>query len=178
MTPSEFEIMYDVKHIFNYTLDETRCHVGRAPTLNSCVMLFGRESTRKVMRGALDTFIDFVKAKDKPNNAQRDTICWLVMSQFGSLKITEWLLFSMKAMSGQFGKFYNCLDPLDITTAVRSWAKECEAFRNEYRSEQVRKDREAERQFEVMSEAKRQEALKILERIEEKLKAKLKEKKS
>ena len=171
MTSFEFEIMYDVKHIFNYTLDEPRCHVGRAPTLNTCVNLFGRESTRKVMRGALDTFIDFVKCKDKPNNAQRDTICWLVMTQFGSLKITEWLLFTMKAMSGQFGKFYNTLDPLDITTAVRSWSRECETFRNEYRAEQVRKAREKEREEVVMTPEEREEALKILERIREKLKA-------
>lgn len=172
MTPSEFEIMYDVKHIFNYTLDETRCHVGRAPNLRDCQALFGRDVLRKVMRGALDTFIDFCKCKDKPNNAQRDTICWLCMTQYGSLKITEWLLFTMKAMSGQFGKFYNTLDPLDITTAVRAWSKECEAFRNEYRAEQVRKAREKEREEVVMTPEEREEALKILERIGEKLKAK------
>lgn len=171
MTQSEFETMYDVKHIFNYTLDETRCHVGRAPNLRDCQAFFGRDSLRKVMRGALDIFIDFVKCKDKPNNAQRDTICWLVMTQFGSLKITEWLLFIMKAMSGQFGKFYNTLDPLDITTAVRAWSKECETFRNEYRAEQVRKAREKEREEVVMTPEDREEALKILERIGEKLKA-------
>lgn len=164
--------MYDVKHIFTYTLDETRCHVGRAPNLRDCQALFGRASLLKVMRGTLDVFIDFVKCKDKPSNVQRDTICWLIMTHYGSLKITEWLLFIVKAMSGKFGKFYNTLDPLEITTAVRSWAKECDDFRNNYRAEQERKAREKEREEAVLTPEERENALKVLKRIGEKLKAK------
>lgn len=170
MNAQEFETLYDVKHIFNYTLDEARCHGGQAPTLRECQTLFGRDSLRKVMRGALDTFIDFIKAKDKPNNAQRDTICWLVMTQFGSLKITEWLLFAMKAMSGQFGKFYNTLDPLDITTAVRSWAKECETIRAELRASAEREQAQREREEQAATPIDREALMRHAEQIAERLK--------
>lgn len=169
MTQEDFLRLYDVRNIWNYTLDEGRCHNGTAPTIRDCVRDFGRETVRSVVRQHLDLFIDFLKAKDKPSNKQRDTIVWFVLSQFSGLKITEFQLYIIKAMSGAFGKFYNTLDPLDVTTSLRQWVKECEAIRNEYRAEQVRKVREKEREEAVMNQADREEALRIMERISEKL---------
>lgn len=171
MTQEDFLRLYDVRNIWNYTLDEGRCHNGTAPTIRECVQEFGRETVRHIVRQHLDLFVDFLKAKDKPNNKQRDTIVWFVLSQFSGLKITEYQLYIIKAMSGAFGKFYNTLDPLDVTTSLRQWVKECEAIRNEYRAEQVRKAREKEREEAVMSQADREEALRIMERIGEKLRA-------
>ena len=126
MTQEDFLRLYDVRNIWNYTLDEGRCHNGTAPTIRDCVRDFGRETVRSVVRQHLDLFIDFLKAKDKPSNKQRDTIVWFVLSQFSGLKITEFQLYIIKAMSGAFGKFYNTLDPLDVTTSLRQWVKECE----------------------------------------------------
>lgn len=171
MTQEDFLRLYDVRNIWNYTLEESRCHNGTAPTIRECVADFGRETVRFIVRQHLDLFIDFLKAKDKPSNKQRDTIVWFVLSQFSGLKITEYQLYIIKAMSGAFGKFYNTLDPLDITTSLRQWQRECEAIRNEFRAEQIRKEREREREESVMSDADRKEALRIMERIGEKLRA-------
>lgn len=85
--------------------------------------------------------------------------------QFNGLKITEYQLYIIKAMSGAFGKFYNTLDPLDVTTSLRQWVKECEAIRNEYRAEQVRKAAEEDRQAAASSAADREQALATIERI-------------
>lgn len=165
MTQEEFLRLYDVRNIWNYTLDESRCHNGTAPTIRECVQDFGRETVRFVIRQHLDLFIDFLKAKDKPSNKQRDTIVWFVLSQFNGLKITEYQLYIIKAMSGAFGKFYNTLDPLDVTTSLRQWVKECECIRNEFRSEQARKAAEEERQAAASSAADRDAALATMERI-------------
>ena len=165
MTQEEFLRLYDVRNIWNYTLDEGRCHNGTAPTIRECVQEFGRETVRFIIRQHLDLFIDFLKAKDKPSNKQRDTIVWVVLSQFNGLKITEYQLYIIKAMSGAFGKFYNTLDPLDVTTSLRQWVKECDAIRNEYRAEQARKAAEDERQAAASSAADRDAALATMERI-------------
>lgn len=165
MTQEDFLRLYDVRNIWNYTLDESRCHNGTAPTIRECVQDFGRETVRFVIRQHLDLFIDFLKAKDKPSNKQRDTIVWFVLSQFNGLKITEYQLYIIKAMSGAFGKFYNTLDPLDVTTSLRQWVKECECIRNEFRSEQARKAAEEERQAAASSAADREAALATMERI-------------
>lgn len=157
--------MYDVRNIWNYTLDESRCHNGTAPTIRECVQDFGRETVRFVIRQHLDLFIDFLKAKDKPSNKQRDTIVWFVLSQFNGLKITEYQLYIIKAMSGAFGKFYNTLDPLDVTTSLRQWVKECDAIRNEFRAEQARKAAEDDRQAAASSAADREAALATMEKI-------------
>ena len=170
MTQEEFISLYDVRNIWNYTLDEGRCHNGTAPTIRQCIADYGREHVRFIIRQHLELFIDFIKAKDKPSNKQRDTIVWFVMSQFAGLKVTQFQLFIIKAMSGAFGKFYNTLDPLDITTALRQWQKECQAIRNEYLAEQERRTREKEREEAVISAEDRQKALQILERIDERLK--------
>lgn len=165
MTQEDFLRLYDVRNIWNYTLDEGRCHNGAAPTIRECVQEYGRETVRFIIRQHLDLFIDFLKAKDKPSNKQRDTIVWFVLSQFNGLKITEYQLYIIKAMSGAFGKFYNTLDPLDVTTSLRQWVKECECIRNEFRSEQARKAAEEERQAAASSAADREAALATMERI-------------
>lgn len=165
MTQEDFLRLYDVRNIWNYTLDEGRCHNGTAPTIRECVQEFGRETVRYIVRQHLDLFIDFLKAKDKPSNKQRDTIVWFILSQFNGMKITEYQLYIIKAMSGAFGKFYNTLDPLDVTTSLRQWVKECDAIRNEYRAEQVRKAAEDERQAAASSAADRDQALATIERI-------------
>lgn len=170
MTQEEFISLYDVRNIWNYTLDEGRCHNGTAPTIRQCVTDYGRETVRLIVRQHLDLFIDFIKAKDKPSNKQRDTIVWFVLSQFSGLKVTQFQLFIIKAMSGAFGKFYNTLDPLDITTALRQWQKECQVIRNEYLAEQERRAREKEREEAVISAEDRQMALQVLERINNRLK--------
>lgn len=165
MSQDDFLRLYDVRNIWNYTLDEGRCHNGTAPTLRACVSEYGMGTVRFIVRQHLDLFIDFLKAKDKPSNKQRDTIVWFVLTQFAGLKITEYQLFIIKAMSGAFGKFYNCLDPLDITTALRQWYKECEAIRNEYRAEQVRKATQEEREQSASEVADKEKALELMEKI-------------
>lgn len=171
MSQEDFIRLYDVRNIWNYTLDEGRCHNGSAPTIRQCVKDYGREAVRNIVRQHLDTFIEFCKAKDKPNNKQRDTIVWFVLSQYDSLKITEFQLWVIKAMSGAFGKFYNTLDPMDITTALRQWVRECQTIRNEYLSQQAREEAQLAREEATASAEDQVKALQIMERICARLRA-------
>lgn len=155
MTKDDFIKVYDPRNFFNYTTDENRCHNGNAPTLRECVKQFGRAATHQVMRPYLDYFFGFVSAQHKPTNSQRDTICWLTMQNYGNMKISEWLLFFTKAMAGDFGKFYNTIDPLDIMTAVRSWSQRCEAIKAETKERMAQAEREALRDTWILSEEDR-----------------------
>lgn len=76
----------------------------------------------------------------------------------------------MKAMSGHFGKFYNTLDPLDITTAVRSWAKECETIRAELRARAEREQAQREREEQASTPIDREALMRHAEQIAERLK--------
>lgn len=165
MSKEEFLRLYDVKNIWNYTLDESKCHNGTAPTIQQCVKYYGRDAVRNIIRQHLDLFIDFIKAKDKPNDRQRDIIVWFCISQFGGLKITQYQLFIIKAMSGEFGKFYNTLDPLEITTSLRVWQGRCQGIRNAYLEEQARKREDEERESWILSPKQREESLRMLEEI-------------
>lgn len=171
MSQEDFIRLYDVRNIWNYTLDEGRCHNGSAPTIRQCVKDYGREAVRNIVRQHLDTFIEFCKAKDKPTARQRDTIVWFVMSQYDSLKITEFQLWVIKAMSGAFGKFYNTLDPMDITTALRQWVRECNTIRNEARAQREREEAQREREEAVVTAEDQDKALQIMERICARLRA-------
>lgn len=131
MNKEEFVELYAPKHLFNYTLDEARCHHGHAPTLKEACTNFGRGTVIAVIRSFLDHFVDIVGCPQKPNNQQRDTICFHAATRFGGLKITELMLFFYKLMSGQYGKFYNRIELLDVLVPLAQWNKECQAIKQQ-----------------------------------------------
>lgn len=144
MNKQDFEKVYNATNFFTYTTNEDRCHFGTAPTLTQCARDYGRATTINVMVQYLDLFFGFLSAQRTPSPSQRQTICWLTLQNYGDMKISEWLLFFTKAMAGQFGKFYNSVDTLDIMTAIRQWRAECVALRQRKR-EKEEEERQRER---------------------------------
>lgn len=144
MNKQEFVELYAPKHLFTYTLDEARCHHGNAPTLKEACTNFGRGTVMSVIRAFLDQFIELVGCPQKPNNQQRDTICFHAATRFGGMKITEVMLFFYKLMSGQYGKFYNRIELLDVLVPLAQWNKECTAIKQQRAEsmEQARLDAE------------------------------------
>lgn len=175
MSAQSFIETYDPKNFFNYTTDEVRCHDGNAPTLRECVKMYGRNTTAQVMRPYLDFFFGFLTAAKKPTPSQRDTIVWLTIQQYGWLKISEWLLFFTKAMAGEFGKFYNNVDPLDMMTAIREWALTCRDLANARHERSIREQRERERDAQPITEEERAHALEVIGKLYDRFATKGKE---
>lgn len=145
MTKEDFMRAYNSKNMYAYAMSEERCHTGKAPTLFASTHEYGRDTVLNFIDDALQALINFTSAKGRLTDEQRQRLAWVVLTQFGWLRTTEILLFVVKAQAGQFGKFYNQIDPLDITAALQKWAEMCRQRRNEIRLAQIEKDRDAQR---------------------------------
>jgi hypothetical protein len=114
-------------------MDEERCHIGTAPTLADSLHEYGRECVLSVIDEILYSLVTFTSARVQLSQEQRGRLAWVVLTQYPRMRITELILSVVKAQSGKFGKFYDRIDPIDITTALTKWWSECQQLRNEYR---------------------------------------------
>lgn len=125
---------YNSKYMYAYAMDEERCHIGSAPTLLDAFHNYGRESTLTVIDELLNSLITFTSARHHLSTDQRERLAQVVLTQYPRMRITELILFVVKAQAGMFGKFYDRIDPVDITTALFKWWEDCQRIRNEYRA--------------------------------------------
>jgi hypothetical protein len=144
MTAEEFRTAYGSKNMYAYAMDEERCHIGRAPRLIDAMHLYGRTAVLATVDDLMQSLINFTSAKSKLTEEQRTRLAWVIVTQYGHLRITELILFVVKAQAGKFGKFYNQIDPLDITTALDTWSQQANAERNRYRLIQYERDKAEE----------------------------------
>lgn len=146
MTAEEFRSAYGSKNMYAYAMDEERCHIGRAPRLIDAMYMYGRTAVLATVDDLMQSLINFTSAKVRLTNDQRQRLAWVIVTQYGHLRITELILFVVKAQAGKFGKFYNQIDPLDITTALDSWSTQANAERNRYRLIQYERTMAAEQE--------------------------------
>lgn len=132
MNKEEFIQAYDARKQFAYALHERRCHRGKAPNLMTCLVQFGPEATFQVIEGLITDFISFTPARTRMTKENIRQLTLVLCTQFKSMKITQLILFFVKAKSGFFGKFYTNIEPMDITIALRSWVEVCDKELSEF----------------------------------------------
>lgn len=142
MTQQEFKKMYNSKYMYAYAMDEERCHIGTAPTLADSLHEFGRDCVLSVIDEILYSLVTFTSARVHLSQEQRGRLAWVVLTQYPRMRVTELILFVVKAQSGKFGKFYDRIDPIDITTALTKWWAECQELRNQYRLNRYEQEQE------------------------------------
>ncbi len=143
MTKEEFVLYYNSKYMYAYAMDEERCHIGSAPILLEAFHNYGRESTLTVIDELLNSLITFTSARFRLSTEQRERLAQVVLTQFPRMRITELILFVVKAQAGAFGKFYDRIDPIDITTALSHWWGDCQIARNNYRLARYNQEQES-----------------------------------
>lgn len=144
MSKEEFAELYAPSKQYTYSLHEARCHNGSAPTLRDIVKQYGADFCLAWVQTLVDDLQTYTAAKQRLNDVQKASLSAIIVSQYGRLKAPEMLLFLVKAKAGQFGKFYNTIDPMDISTAVAAWCKECDRIKADalYQQEQDRREHE------------------------------------
>lgn len=145
MNKQEFSEIYEPCKQYIYSMHEDRCHNGKAPTLREICTQYGADFAMKWICTLIDDLQAYTAARTRLNDTQRNTLAAIICTQFRRLKATELLLFLVKAKAGQFGKFYNTIDPMDISTAIATWNKECDRIKAEYQYQQEQKRIEEER---------------------------------
>ena len=146
MNATEFKDAYNSKKMYAYAMDEERCHIGIAPTLSDALHTYGRVCVLECIDELICTLVNFTSAKVRLNEDQRQRLAWIVLSQYSGMRITELILFVVKAQAGHFGKFYQVIDPIDITTALYSWWQQCQIKRNEYKLAKYEREQTEERE--------------------------------
>lgn len=131
MTTEEFIKAYEPANMWRYAVEEERCHIGNGHTIAQAVQEFGIASVNIVFQRLLSDFVSFNHSQQVINEAQLSELAAVIVTEFRYLKMTELVLFFAKAKAGRFGKFFNSIYPMDITTQLCEWEKVCNLRKGE-----------------------------------------------
>lgn len=125
MTTEEFIKAYEPANMWRYAVEEDRCHIGNGHTIAQAVQEFGIKAVYTVFQRLLSDFVSFNHSQQVINDAQMNELAAVIVTEFRFLKVPELILFFAKAKAGRFGKFFNSIYPMDITTQLCEWEKVC-----------------------------------------------------
>lgn len=107
-----------------YTRDPSRCHFGKAPTLNAVNAAFGRGTAEEWLTFQLGNLSEFSGAREKITNEQIGQLAQLIRGDYGFLNMAEMMLFCRRFKAGHYGEFYGSVDPITIMRGLRAFCTE------------------------------------------------------
>lgn len=113
-----------------------------APTLALLKQSFNNDITTAWLMPEIQSVSEFCGCKDKFTKDQLEETARLIASAYPWLKVSELLLFFGWLKLGRYGKFYGCLDPMVITTALQDFIRERSIYID--RLDQQKREKEAE----------------------------------
>lgn len=119
-----FMELFTCGHEKAYCAHAGRCVLGTAPTLGQINAAYGANTSAAWMIPFLWKVSEFCGCKEKFTNDQMEDLAYLIAREYHWLKVTELMLFFWWMKSGRYGKFYGSVDPMVITTALRSFVKD------------------------------------------------------
>lgn len=161
MTKEEFLDLYACEQQYKYSRFEERCHTGTAPTLRDVAQDFGANTVVDWIKSLIVDLQGYTSARQHLDAKQLHALAWIILTQYGYMKTTELLLFMVKAKAGQFGKFYNTIDPMDISTALSAWDKECNRIKADCYYKRAQEERERERTAATVGRISPDEAIRL-----------------
>lgn len=116
---------FQAGQMFNFARWHDRCHLGPVPTIEQA---FNVDPGKTIQ--LLDSYttyaLRYMIAREKPSNEQIRMMSLVIISTWPRLKLTQLMLFWVQLLSGKYGKLYNCIDPLDISTRLTKFVQgEC-----------------------------------------------------
>ena len=131
MNAQEFLNAYTPARAYAFALQPDRCHIGSAPTLKEATEAYGTDTVLTLIDSYVVDLERFCTQRNTMNKDQRAQLATVILTTYNSLRVTELSLFSVRAKAGKFGKFYNTLEPMDITVKLSAWADYCNQRRGE-----------------------------------------------
>lgn len=131
MNNEELKSAYAPSRVFAMAMNEERCHGGTAPTISQIMDIHGYTTMQAIAYQHLAAFQSFVGCRQKLNQAQVVDVIGVLCTQYPTMNLAEFCIFWVKLRTGRWGKFYDRLDPMDITSAMTEWDTECKATRND-----------------------------------------------
>lgn len=118
--------------------DSRLCFFGDAPFLSELNMAYGEMTATMWLVPQLYNLSEYCGCRDKLQGKPLEECASVIATEFYFLKVSELMLFFHRFKSGKYGRFYGSVDPLVITTSLRSFLIE----RNNAIDEQERMERE------------------------------------
>ena len=126
--------------------DKQLCFFGDAPALSEINMAYGEMTATMWLVPQLYDLSEYCGCKDKLQGKSLEECASVIATEFYWLKVSELMLFFHRFKSGRYGKFYGSVDPMVITTSLRSFLLE-RAYEIDERDKLEREieDRESQR---------------------------------
>lgn len=126
-----------------------RSMLGDSPTVRQLNATYSEKAIELWLVAHLENLNLFTGVKEKMDVEQMKMVADVITTNYTHLKASEILLFFHKFKSGDFGKLYGSVDPMQITNAMIEFSK--------WRSAKLNKIQEQKKQEEM--ERKRRERL-------------------
>lgn len=107
-----------------YTADIERAYTGAAPSLATVAEAYGKGTARSWLMIQLDNLAEFSGSRQKMPIAKTEEVAFLIIAEYGYLRLTELMHFFRRFKLGAYGRFYGAIDPMIITDALREFMKE------------------------------------------------------
>ena len=126
--------------------DEREAYMGDYPTLRQLDEQFESRSSVAWLIPQLFNLSEYCGCKDKMTPAMIEECASVIAAMFGTLKISEVMLFFFLFKGGRYGKFYGAVDPITITCALQEFmvkrAADIDFYEQEKKRERLHSDME------------------------------------
>lgn len=107
-----------------YTCDVTMCIMGDSLTLSQIDKEFGKNASSLWLVPQLTDLSEFCNVQNSLSEKHIITLAQLIVAEYHYLKVSELMLFFRNVKTGNYGKFYGAVSPIDIMVALRQFIKE------------------------------------------------------
>ena len=115
---------YHADYLFKKQLDDEACMFGDYPTLIQLKTDFDGKFPVAWLMAHLHDLSEYCGCRDKLSGHALQQCASVISTEFGFLKVTEIMLFLHRFKSGRYGRFYGSVDPIVITTSLRTFLRE------------------------------------------------------
>lgn len=112
---------YGLHNLYVIAQDAERVVFTPAPTLKSLYNTDTGSALVDIITALTKHLEDFTSARAKLQPQQRTALAHVIICRYPNMYITQLHLFILLCMSGEFGKFYDRIDPMDITSALHDY---------------------------------------------------------
>ena len=100
------------------------CYFGDYPTLSELKAGYGNNTPVAWLIPQLYNLSEYCGCRDKLKGVPLEECASIIAHYFYYLKVSEIMLFFYRFKSGLYGKFYGAVDPLTITSALRTFVRD------------------------------------------------------
>lgn len=115
---------FNPKQQMQMVSDSDDCIFGDYKTLAQLKSELGKNTPVAWLVPQLLNLSEFCGCKGKLSEDQLEECAFTIATEFYFLKVSELMLFFHKFKSGKYGKFYGSVDPMVITTSLRTFIGE------------------------------------------------------